>query len=278
MDYVSDDDCIGRPSNERKTYSQVISFTEITLRPNSSVRVTNDNLMYAVDLVMIVMNQDKRDYACQVLRTLKNNTFQKSKFITRQLSQRGGHKTKLLTFDDAIELVMVLPGKRALQIRKHFKDIIVRYLDGDRSMCSEILANEAMGKVKIYKEFTSRFMHTTKENHETPQTKYVYATKSSAFPGLIKIGKTENIKTRLSGLKIACAPAPHFIVAVAPSLDYSRDEKTAHDFFSTKRRAGEFFEVDEAEVIAFFTAHITAKYNVELMQKIDLMQGCTFDD
>jgi hypothetical protein len=34
-------------------------------------------------------------------------------------------------------------------------------------------------------------------------------TKSPAFPGLIKIGKTEDFAKRLTQLNTACAPAPH---------------------------------------------------------------------
>ena len=48
-----------------------------------------------------------------------------------------------MTFDDALELVMVLPGKRAKQIRAQIRDIIRRYLGGDESLITEIQANAA---------------------------------------------------------------------------------------------------------------------------------------
>ncbi len=69
------------------------------------------------------------------------------------------------------------------------------------------------------------------------------------------------------------SPAPHVIVAVAPSFDKDRDEKHAHVFFSSVRREGEFFELQDAEVLAYFATHITAQYNAELSQNITRLHG-----
>ncbi len=202
--------------------------------------------------------------------------FNSKKYIERQL--HPGYPTKLLTMDDSMEFIMVLPGKLAKRVRKQFKDVILRYLDGDLSMCSEIRANQAMGKIKSYTQFASKVMQNiNNENgrraHEMPQTCYVYATKSPAFPGLIKIGKTINVAQRLSQLNTSCAPAPHVIVAVAPTFDEDRDEKTAHAFFSHARREGEFFELQDADVLAYFATHITQQYNTELARNISRLQG-----
>ena len=256
---------------------QSISFAEIIRGRDSTIRVTHDHLIYAVDLVM-VMTGLARDQSGLVLRRLSDETFSSTKMIKRQLSDRGGFKTKLVSFQDAIELIMVIPGKSAKLIRKHFKEIIVRYLDGDRSMCYEIVENQAMGKAKSYSNFASQIMnHVSKENalkmYSMPETCYVYATKSPAFPGMIKIGKTIDVANRLTQLNTSCAPAPHVIVTVAPTFNKDRDEKTAHAFFSSARREGEFFELEDAEVLAYFANHITAQYNSELAQNIARLQG-----
>ena len=49
-------------SNAKKT----ISFAEAVHGCDASVRVTEDNLLYAVDLAMVVTGKD-RDHAAQVL-------------------------------------------------------------------------------------------------------------------------------------------------------------------------------------------------------------------
>lgn len=194
------------------------------------------------------------------------------------MSTHGGPKTKLVSFEHAIELVMVLPGKSAKSIRKKFADIITRYLDGDSSLCNEIQANQVMGKLNSYANFASKCLKQAeddnrKKSHEMPKTCYVYATKSPAFPGLVKIGKTENVVRRVSQLNTSCAPAPHVIVAVAPTFDEDRDERSAHAFFSDKRCQGEFFALDDAEVLAYFDTHITAQYNKEFAANISRLHG-----
>lgn len=206
-----------------------------------------------------------------LLRGLESSLFNKDRFLTRS-------GRRYATLEDAIELIMVLPGKTAKNIRKQFKDIIVRYIDGNMSMCGEIEENHIIGKVESYSKFAKKIMTRVHENeikeaHEMPQTCYVYATKSPAFPGLIKIGKTMDVSKRLNQLNTSCAPAPHVIVAVAPSFDDARDEKTAHAFFSKVRREGEFFELQDADVIDYFATHITTQYNAELTRNMARLQG-----
>ena len=253
----------------------MISFAEIVQGRDASVRVTDDRLLYAVDLAMVGTGHS-RDYAAQIIRMIPDDVFNSHKYIERQI--HAGHPTKLLSFEDAIDFIMILPGKTAKRVRKQFKDIILRYLDGDLSMCSEIETNQAMGKIKSYTQFASKVMRNINNDdmrraHEMPQTCYVYATKSPAFPGLIKIGKTIDVTRRLSQLNTSCAPAPHVIVAVAPTFDEDRDEKTAQAFFSNARREGEFFELQDADVLSYFATHITPQYNTELAQNISRLQG-----
>ncbi len=252
-----------------------ISFAGVVQGCNYLVRVTHDDLIHAVDLVGVISGKNSNDSG-QTLRRLPNEMFRREKIIQRRNAE--GIMKKLIGFSDAIELIMVLPGKTAKNIRKQFANIIVRYLDGDRSMCHEIEENSSMGQVNSYSRFAGETMKMVHANykegiHEMPPTDYVYATKSPAFPGLVKIGKTENLTHRLSGLNTSCTPSPHVFVAVAQTFNKDRDEKMAHMFFSGARREGEFFELSDDEVISYFAIHITAQYNAELVQHIARLQG-----
>ena len=120
----------------------VFSFEEIVKGRDSSVRITDDGLFYAVDLAMVVTGKNRND-AGQAIRNLKEEIFQSGKFTDRHLSLTGGHATKLIGFQDAIELIMVLPGKVAREIRANFADIIRRHLAGDMSLVKEIQDNAA---------------------------------------------------------------------------------------------------------------------------------------
>ena len=117
-----------------------ISFDDLVKGRDATVRVTPDKFLYAVDLVMVMTNKD-RDQAAMVLRRLSEKVFSSSKFIERRTSSHGGYKTKLLGFKDAINLIMVLPGKFAREARKQFANIIHRYLAGDASLLEEIQSN-----------------------------------------------------------------------------------------------------------------------------------------
>ncbi len=71
----------------------------------------------------------------------------------------------------------------------------------------------------------------------------------------------------------SCAPSPHVIVTVEPTFDKDRNERTTHIFFASARREGEFFELQDVDVIAYFASHITAQNNVEIGQHITKLQG-----
>lgn len=120
----------------------VISFAEVVKGKNSSVRVTQDGLLYAVDLAMAVTGKN-RDDAGWVLRHLPEETFPSVKITDRKMPGKGNAHTKLLTFQDAVELVMVLPGKIAKETRTQFANIIKRYLAGDQGLIQDIQANAA---------------------------------------------------------------------------------------------------------------------------------------
>lgn len=126
-----------------KTHSvKTISFGEIVQGRDANVRVTDDGCLHAVDLVMVVTGCDG-NYAGQVLRRLPDETFPSCKLHERSLPGKGNANVKVLTFKDAIELVMVLPGKVAKETRTQFADIIRRYMAGDQSMHAELNANAA---------------------------------------------------------------------------------------------------------------------------------------
>ena len=169
---------------------------------------------------------------------------------------------------------MILPGEQAKTYRTVFVDIIQRLLNGDEALCTEINENKKKGMVQSCLNLINK--RPVCNGADMPATNYVYATKSDAFLGLIKIGKTVDLRKRLINLNTACAPSPHYVVAVAPTLDYTRDERTAHAFFALARKEGEFFDITEDAVRSYFDHHITAQYQRELAHNIDDIQGSVY--
>ena len=107
---------------------------------DASVRITDDGMIFAVDLVMVMTGKD-RDYAGQVLRRLPDETFSSCKLPDRNFPGKGNANIKLVSFKDALQLVMVLPGKIARETRSRFASIIERYMAGDMSLIKEVEAN-----------------------------------------------------------------------------------------------------------------------------------------
>ena len=110
------------------------------LVPNGHVTVTEDGLLYAVELVMLVASKD-RNQAGETLRTLDKDVFSQEKVLIRSMPGRGNGRTRLISFKDAIELIMILPGKMAKEYRQKFADIIQSYLAGDTKLIEQIEAN-----------------------------------------------------------------------------------------------------------------------------------------
>ena len=132
---------------------KTISFEEIVTGRDATVRVTSDNLIYAVDLVMVVTGQN-RDHAGKTIRNISDETFSSEKFSDKKTPGTGNSKTKLLTFKHAIELIMVLPGKMAKEIRSKFADIIHRHMaeeEGD-SPVHELARNTLMSGEELVRK------------------------------------------------------------------------------------------------------------------------------
>ena len=225
------------------------------------------------DVIMHVCGKNTND-AAEVWRNLSRQNlpnFKKDEIglAVYQFPGRGQQNQPVITLAGSVKLVMLLPGKRAKLYRTKFAEIISRYLDGDQTLCLEIDENRMVGQKRSY----ARFAHGVEsavledEANEMPQIHYVYATKSPAFPGLIKIGRTIDMSARLSSLNTACAPAPHTIIAMANTFDMYRDEDLAHQYFAESRREGEFFQITEEEIKAYFSGVIMPRFQEELLDR-----------
>lgn len=120
-----------------------------------SVRITADGMIFAVDLVMAFTGKNRNE-AGEVLRKTLEGHSQPSKILEKSFCGKGNGRTKLVTFEHAIELIMVLPGKVAKETRAKFADIIRRYMAGDESLVKEVRANAEQHYLKLkFKDFES---------------------------------------------------------------------------------------------------------------------------
>ena len=249
----------------------LIPFDEIS--PNKSLRLAYINGQQYVsirDVIMHICRKNTNDSA----EVWRNISLDKKEELSKQLAVyqfpgRGQQFQPVITLSGSVKLVMLLPGKRAQLYRTKFADIISRYLDGDQTLSVKIEENHLIGKKRSYARVAQDFERLVQsdEANEIPQVQYIYATKSPAFPGLIKIGRTINMRERLSSLNTACAPAPHSVITMAATLDMHRDEYLTHQYFAEFRKEGEFFQVTEEDVKAYFSNVIMPRFQEELLQQ-----------
>ena len=67
--------------------TKTITFEDIVQGRDSTVRVTDDGMVYAVDLVIAMTGKD-RDHASQAIRSIPYESFETTKFQERQMSNR----------------------------------------------------------------------------------------------------------------------------------------------------------------------------------------------
>lgn len=109
-----------------------------------NVRKTDDQLVWAVDLIMEIkgyQGENARRHAARELREIPDDLFSKKNIIVRSMPGKGNANTPLVSFNHSLELVMVLPGKMAKGFRVKACDLLKRYLAGDATLIAEIHAN-----------------------------------------------------------------------------------------------------------------------------------------
>ena len=229
---------------------QSVSFNEI--KPGATVCILMEDppLIYAVDIAMLVTGKNNNE-AGKAVRTICKDPELSVKFTQRSIKLPSGTKhIKFVAYEDALELVMAIGGRRARLFRKRIANILLQHFEN------------SMHKF-IWWTIETAKQAEAEEAEREPETKYIYGAASEAFPGLVKIGYASSLDTRMIQANVFCAPAPFKIVAYAPSMDASRDERMAHAFFADHREEGEFFRVSVEAVENFFTNCILTMYNCE---------------
>lgn len=114
--------------------SKMISFAELIQGRDASVRITDDGMGDIIDTVMLVTGKDC-NHANACFRGLKSSLFDNQKVV-----MHNGRRYAPLR--DIIQLVMVLPGKMAKEMRSQFAAIIEKHI--------EIQKNPATGEPTVH--------------------------------------------------------------------------------------------------------------------------------
>ena len=103
---------------------QIISFDVID--PSLSVRVTDDNLMVALDLFSVLTRRDRKK-ASQTLARIGSKP-ETAALLTLKPSAHTKHPRKLISFAHAVQLLLIVPKRTAsLETSRIIADVLVRY-------------------------------------------------------------------------------------------------------------------------------------------------------
>jgi Meiotically up-regulated gene 113 len=177
-----------------------------------------------------------------------------------QFPGQGQRKTPCMDVGGLLKLMPHLGRRMSKAYWREAQLVLERYLDGDTSMCVEMHENKRIGGDQARALFALKVEARVAEmtDDEDDDAGYLYGMVSDAFPGLIKIGHTRYLERRLAEANTFCAPMPFRYVATHPTATPRLSETHAHKHFENLRRAGEFFEVDVADVIAYFAHQTTS--------------------
>ena len=242
-----------------------ISFDQII--PGAQVRyvIINSQPYFSIrDSIMVTSRKDPQ----QAIDTWSNFKCKAelSEYIERyQFPGPGNRKVDVINLCGLLQMVMMLPGKHARLYRLGFSNILMRYFEGDSKLLPEIESNGLIGAMNSFSRVSGGIIEDVSVSlkHQPAQVCFIYCTFSMAFPTYVKIGHSQNVNKRVSTLNAGCAPLPHTIVAMTPTLNPQRDEDWAHAHFQEYRREGEFFEVSAAVVQEFFDQKIHPRFRLE---------------
>ena len=250
----------------------MISFGEII--PGATVRsivIEGKQYLSIRDMIMVVSNKDNKHASKIWERLPQEYKDELEAYVTfQQFQGQGQSKQPVITSKGAIKLLMWLPGSQAKATRSAAAEILARYVEGDQSLCLEIANNKQIGENQACAALMNSAMKKRKydETHSMPTVGWVYGTESEAFVDMVKIGRAQDLNSRLASGNTFCAPAKHVVVAAVPSFDPIRDEKAAHQHFEAQRGSGEFFKVTKEAVQLYFNLHLMPLYQQELASMI----------
>lgn len=83
---------------------------------------------------------------------------------------------------------------------------------------------------------------------------YVYALAHPAMPARLKIGRTDDLHSRLSSFQIGCPDMAYGFAATAKVFNYKAVESALHRLFGDAHHSGEWFRLLGEEVVLLFAA------------------------
>ena len=207
---------------------QLAEMKRVPLEQVGHIRMTPDKLPSLVDVTGILCDKNSNDSA-EVVRTIVNRHDLKDKLLQVKFGGRGGHRESLVPKDLAalIEIIFLLPGRAAAQVRRVAAQIFVRYLGGDLTLIQEV---EHLRHVQ-------NFLRETAPEHPM-----------RAFGEAVENSKIHELKRKREEAKIAEVNAARPLSLPEACLDWLKDLKVSRQDLSGVKT--QFKAICQVEILA----------------------------
>ena len=130
-------------------------------RDVQQIRKTNEQPanISVIDVVQAITGMTKSNAGNYFDRVKRSNPEVSTNCRNYSFPGRGQRKTPVTDVRGLVELVLILPGARAKQIRRQAAELLVRYLGGDLALVDEICALRGLQHMsKLPNDRNSRVM------------------------------------------------------------------------------------------------------------------------
>ena len=130
-----------------------ISFEKMGVR--DGVRLSDDNLVCAVDLILTVQGGD-RNKAAAFLRGLPEDQFPVDNIVRHGMPGHGNFRTAFVKFQHALELIMLITGKKAKGRQAQACHILREYFGDTTEDMTENMTEDINQEMEVVNDDTNR--------------------------------------------------------------------------------------------------------------------------
>jgi hypothetical protein len=119
---------------------QLAELKRVPLEQVGRIRMTQQQMPSLVDVGVVLMGKDARHVSRDIQSILEKYPDLAQKVGQVSFGGRGGNRDSLVPQDlpALVEVIFLLPGRAAAQVRQAAAQIFVRYLGGDLSLIGEV--------------------------------------------------------------------------------------------------------------------------------------------
>ena len=178
--------------------------------------------------VAVAVTAHGANYASEAVRILcRSYPEVHEKIVDFKFPGKGQRKTPIIDIQGAVELVLLLPGRYAAQVRRQAAELLCRWLGGDLSIIDEVCAIRG-----LQEQLAARAP-------EDPRRMFAEAIEASSSPSSSQLARAlSNMNERLANQELTLAKQGQLLARIRESVESDRQRVNLN--VRAPKRAGAF--------------------------------------